>query len=458
MSKSTSSRRHFLQTTVNAGGLGLSLDGILRGQEASNEVDKDTAVIQVWLGGGPSQFETFDPKPDAPIEIRGPYGTIPTLHSGVRFCETMPLTSKVVDRASIIRSIAHGENGHFVAAHWLSTGYRGMNNQASHPSVGSLTSKFLGPRQPGMPPYVLLSEEQTRNPNIGEVMGAGHLGTGHGAFTVFQDPYVSRYRREMLASATANLKLADDVTIDRVGDRRTLLTSLDKLSRDIDQTRSMQGLDRFSHVALDMVTSGKARDAFDLSSEPQHIRKRYGSHRWGQSALLARRLVEAGVSFVTINTAPDSLCWDWHLNIVNDKRPADGSMGPSRGMDLSGPPLDQMIAALVTDLYERGLDKKVMLLVWGEFGRTPRINKTGGRDHWGPLMSILMAGGGLKVGQVLGASNSRGETPVDRPIHPNDVLATVYRHLGISPEWQTITREGRPIAVLPGGEPIRELI
>ncbi|MBL98823.1 MAG: hypothetical protein CMM06_03930 [Rhodopirellula sp.] len=451
-------RRRFLQSTVSAGGLGLSLDGILQAQASDASVDNDTAVIQVWLGGGPSQFETFDPKPEAPIEIRGPYGTIPTLHSGVKFCETMPLTSQVVDRAAIIRSISHGENGHFVAAHWLSTGYRGMNNQASHPSAGALVSKFLGPRSPGMPPYVLLSEEQTRNPNIGEVMGPGHLGSGHGAFTVLQDPYVSGYRHDMLQAATSNLKLADDVTIDRVGDRRSLLTSLDNLSRNIDASRTMRGIDRFGQVALDMVTNGKARKAFDLSDEPAHIHKLYGGHRWGQSALLARRLVEAGVSFVTINTAPDSLCWDWHLNIVNDNRPADGSLGPSRGMDLSGPPLDQMIAALVTDIYQRGLDKKVMLLVWGEFGRTPRINKTGGRDHWGPLMSILLAGGGIKVGQVIGQSNSRGETPVDRPIHPNDVLATVYRHLGIDLSSHTVTREGRPIPLLPNGEPISELI
>jgi hypothetical protein len=453
-----SHRRQFLESAVTVGGLGISLDQVVRAKEASDNVSKDTAVIQVWLGGGPSQFETFDPKPDAPIEIRGPYGTIPTLHSGVRFCETMPRTSQVVDRANIIRSLSHGENGHFVAAHWLSTGYRGMNNQASHPSAGSLVSRFLGPRESGMPPYVLLSEEQTRNPNIGEVMGAGHLGAGHGAFTVLQDPYRSQYQVDLLSKATSNLELANDMTLDRVDDRRSLLSALDTFSREMDRTRRMAGIDRFSQVALDMVVSGKARKAFDLSEEPKHIHELYGSHRWGQSALLARRLVESGVSFVTINTAPDSLCWDWHLNIVNDHRPEDGSLGPSRGMDLSGPPLDQMVAALVTDIYQRGLDKKVLLLVWGEFGRTPRINKTGGRDHWGPLMSILLSGGGLKTGQILGTSNSRGESPIDRPIHPNDILAMVYRHLGIESQWQTITREGRPIAVLPDGQLIQELI
>jgi len=184
----------------------------------------------------------------------------------------------------------------------------------------------------------------------------------------------------------------------------------------------------------------------------------YGFHRWGQMGLLARRLVEAGVTFVTFNLAPDSLCWDWHRNIVNDHRPADGSDGPSRGMDISGPPLDQMLSALITDLYDRGLDIRVLLLVSGEFGRTPRVNKTGGRDHWGRLMSILMAGGGLKVGQVIGESTHKGEEPASRPVAPTDILATMYRHLGISTETQTITNAGRPVPLLPDGKPVQELI
>ena len=174
--------------------------------------------------------------------------------------------------------------------------------------------------------------------------------------------------------------------------------------------------------------------------------------------LLARRLVEAGVTFVTMSTAPDSLCWDWHLNIVNDDRPADGSNGPSRGMDISGPPLDQMLAALISDLYERGLDKKVLLIVWGEFGRTPRVNKTGGRDHWGSLMSILLSGGGLNVGQVIGTSTKTGDVPSNRPVSPTDVLATMYRHLGIDTTQHTVTNAGRPIPILPDGKPIHELI
>ncbi len=453
------SRRRMLQTSVCAGGISLSLGELVRLQAAAGQpVLKDTAVIQVWLGGGHSQFETFDPKPDASAEIRGPYGTVNTLFPGISFSEKMPLTGQVVDRTAIIRSIAHGNNGHFVAAHWCSTGYIGTNNRSSHPSSGSLVSRFRGPNRPGMPAYVLLSEEQTRNPEIGSVMGSSHLGARHAPFTVLQDSFKYEFRQDKLQDATSNLELANDITLERVGDRRSLLRSLDRLERNIDNRRTMRGMDRFNEIALNMVTTGKARDAFDLEKESKATRELYGPHRWGQSALLARRLVEAGVTFVTINTAPDSLCWDWHLNIVNDDRPADGSDGPSRGMDISGPPLDRMLSALVTDLYQRGLDKKVLLVVWGEFGRTPRINPTGGRDHWGQLMSILVAGGGLRVGQVIGASNANGEVPSDRPIHPTDVLAMIYRHLGIDASLHTETLEGRPIPILPGGELIPELI
>ena len=289
-------------------------------------------------------------------------------------------------------------------------------------------------------------------------MGAADLGAQHEPFTILQDPFKSAFDGARLESATSSLQLADDVTVRRMGDRKSLLAQVDKLSRQLDSSGRLEGVDEFNRAALNMVTTGKAKRAFDLSLESPATQKLYGTHRWGKMALLARRLVESGVTFVTINTAPDSLCWDWHLNIVNDDRPADGSEGPSRGMDISGPALDQMISALVTDIYQRGLDKKVLLVVWGEFGRTPRVNKTGGRDHWGALMSILMAGGGLNVGQVIGASNANGEVPIDRPISPTDVLATMYRHLGVDTSQHTLTRQGRPIPILPDGEPIRELI
>jgi hypothetical protein len=453
-------RRQFLQSTLAAGGAGLALSDVLRLRASQPLAEsRDTAVIQVWLGGGPSQFETFDPKPLAPAEIRGPYDSpIATRLPGIRFCQMLPRTAQVVDRAAIIRSVTHSTNGHFVAAHWCSTGYMGENNVASHPSAGAIASEFQRRSASGMPPYVLLSEDQTRNLNIGAVMGAGDLGSKHEPFTILQDPFETSFDNKRLIRATESLQLATDMTVDRMDDRRSLLKQVDKLSRRLDSQGQLNGVDQFHRAAFDLVTSGRAKRAFDLSDESAATRELYGQHRWGKMALLARRLVESGVTFVTINTAPDSLCWDWHLNIVNDNRPADGSNGPSRGMDISGPALDQMISALVTDIYARGLDKKVLLVVWGEFGRTPRVNATGGRDHWGALMSTLVAGGGYQVGQVIGESSAKGEIPTDRPIAPTDVLATMYRHLGIDPTQHTVTRQGRPIPLLPDGEPIRELL
>ena len=452
------SRRQLLRASLLAGGAGLTLSDMLRLRAETTGSERETAIIQIWLGGGPSQFETFDPKPTAPSEIRGPYSAISTRLPGVSFCETMPRTAKVVDRASIIRSVTHPTNDHYVGSHWCSTGYPGNTGTLNHPSSGAIASRFRGAIHAGLPGYVLLSHEQTKNPAIGEVMGPGHLGINHSPFTVLQDPFRDEFDPRKIHQATASLQLADDMTLQRTRDRRTLLAGVDRLSRNVDATGTMAGVEEFTGAALEMVTTGEARRAFDLDRESEQTRDLYGRHRWGQMGLLARRLVEAGVTFVTLNTAPDSLCWDWHRNIVNDHRPADGSAGPNRGMDVTGPPMDQMVSALVTDLYQRGLDRKVLLVVWGEFGRTPRVNKTGGRDHWGALMSILVAGGGLKVGHVLGASNDKGEMPTDRPVSPGDVLATMYRHLGIDLSLHTVTRGGRPIPIVPDGEPIRELI
>lgn len=457
-------RRRFLQSTLAAGGTGLSLPQLLQLRAQSAQANDhvrtpaDTAVIQIWLGGGPSQFETFDPKPLAPAEVRGPYASISTKLPGVAFCEMLPRTAGIADRTAIVRTVTHATNGHFVGAHWCSTGYPGTNNRSSHPSAGAIASEFRGSADSGLPAYVMLSEDQTRNPEIGSVMGPAYLGAAHSAFSILQDPFRNEFQNQRVRDAVSSLRLADDITLDRVEDRRSLLSSLDRFERAADATRSMTGIDEFNRQALDMVTSGAARRAFDLNQESSATRDAYGKHRWGQMGLLARRLVEAGVTFVTLSTAPDSLCWDWHLNISDDNRPDDGSAGPSRGMNISGPPLDQMLSALITDLYERGLDRKVMLVVWGEFGRTPRVNATGGRDHWGSLMSILLAGGGLKVGQVLGTSSANGEVPLSRPVSPTEVLATMYRHLGIDTSLHAFNNSGRPVPILPDGRPIAELI
>ena len=217
------------------------------------------------------------------------------------------------------------------------------------------------------------------------------------------------------------------------------------------------GLDPFARLALELITSAKARRAFDLNDESATTRERYGTHRWGQMALLARRLVESGVTFVTLNTAPDCLRWDWHVSITRENREQPSPGGPNVGMEWSGPPLDRALSALITDLSEREPCRNVLLVVWGEFGRSPKINVTGGRDHWPRLGSVLLAGGGLKMGQVIGESSHDGGLPTDRPISPSDVLATLYKHLGIDPNQNAVNLQGRPIPLLPDGQVIDEL-
>ncbi len=441
-----------------AGGCGLSLADVLRLQAASSagRSRADTAVIQVWLGGGPSQFETFDPKPDAPREIRGPYQPIASKLPGALVCEKLPLTAQLMDRCALLRSFTHTTDDHFIATHWCITGYPGANARPSHPANGAIVSRFRGALRPGMPAYALL-QDSGRGTEIEQTMGTGHLGLAHAPFRVVQDWMREEFELADLQRDTANLTLADDLTLDRMTDRRSLRSALERLPRALDRaSASVAQLDESSRLALDMVVSGEARNAFRLDDEPQAIRDRYGRHRWGQMGLLARRLVEAGVTFVTLNLAPDSLCWDWHRNVVEHRGAPDDGLG--RGMNLNGPPLDQLLWGLIHDLYERGLDQKVLLVVWGEFGRTPRVNPTGGRDHWAKLGNLLLVGGGLTMGQIIGRSSPNGELPIERPVGPADVLATVYRHLGIDPELTTLNAAGRPIPVLPDGQVISELL
>jgi hypothetical protein len=210
-------------------------------------------------------------------------------------------------------------------------------------------------------------------------------------------------------------------------------------------------------LALNLVTSAKAKRAFDLNEESAATRERYGSHRWGQMALLARRLVESGVTFVTLNTAPDCLRWDWHVSVTKEDRPQPDPGGPLVGMEHCGPPFDKALSALITDLSERDACRNVLLVVWGEFGRTPRVNPRGGREHWPPLGTVLLQCAGLKMGQSIGASTADGGTPADRPVGPNDVIATIYRHLGIDPQINALNLQGRPIPLLAEGHAIDEL-
>ena len=456
----TGSRRRFLTASLRAGGAGLALSEILRLRSMASEqggAAPDTSVIQVWLGGGPSQFETFDPKPLAPTEIRGPYGAIPSSLPGVPVCDMLPLTSRVMDKTAVIRSFTHSFDDHFGVARWCLGGRRESNGANGYPSLGSITSKIRGPRHPGMPAYVLLCDDPANHFHLFNANGPGYLGVAYNPFTVMQSYYPGDFQPERLRTATTSLKLADDVTLDRINDRKAMLAELDRLPRQLDAQEEQGELDPFARVALDLVTSGKARRAFDLNEESAATRQRYGMHRWGQMALLARRLVESGVTFISLNTAPDCLLWDWHASVTREKRPQPDPGGPNVGMELSGPPIDRALSALIADITERDACRNVLLVVWGEFGRSPRINKVGGRDHWPRLGTVLFAGGGLKMGQTIGVSSPDGGLPEERPIGPNDVLATLYKHLGIDPRQHAVNFSGRPIPLLPDGQAIGEL-
>jgi hypothetical protein len=423
------SRRNFLR--VGSLGLaGLSLPDLLKAR-ASGASAKNTAVIQVLLSGGPSHMDTYDLKPDAPREFRGEFKPIPTSVDCVSICELMPRQARAMDKMAIVRSLAHESSDHFVGTHWVMTGYQSSPNEQQRnerPSVGSIAAKLRGPNAPGVPPYVAM---------VGGVFGGifqngAYLGPGYNPFSFDGDPSTDMRVR--------NLEPANGLSLDRLEDRKDLLAKLDRINRQRDVSGTMDGLDKFTSQAYEMVTGPAARRALDLAREDPRLRDRYGRTRIGQSCLLARRLVEAGVTFVTISDGN----WDHHSGIFASCRQ-------------QVPPLDAAVATLVEDLYDRGLADRVLVLVWGEFGRTPRINN-GGRDHWPGSMSAVLAGGGLAMGRVVGATNRKGEQPTEKAVRPEDVLQTVYHVLGINPRHDFPNDSGRPMPVLNQGRPIADLI
>jgi uncharacterized protein (DUF1501 family) len=426
------SRRSFLR--IGGFGLGaLTLPDLLR-LRAADGAASDTAVILLWLDGGPSQFETYDPKPAAPAEYRGPFQAIQTNVPGINLCETLPLHAQIADRFALIRSVAHRESGHGSAVKNLNTGYPhppGTNEGTFlYPGIGAVVAKARESERRGLPHYVCVP---TAGIFKGDVGGGAYLGSAY-------DPFAANP-----SDGAGALIPPADLSLSRLQNRRTLLTDLDRLRRDIDASGMMEGMDAFTRQAFEMVTGPAARAALDLNREPAAVRRRYGAtleraQPWGQSCLLARRLVEAGVSFVGIGMGG----WDDHGEGLVQNLPRRARI------------YDAAVTALIEDLHARGLDRKVLVLAWGEFGRTPRLNR-GGRDHWPSSMSVLLAGGGLRMGQAIGSTNARGERPQDRPLHPNDVLATVYRHLGIDHHRAFVNPQGRPVPLLPSGEPIREL-
>lgn len=417
------SRRDFLK--VGALGLGgLTLPGLLKARaEAARQgkSNKQTSVVWLWLGGGPTHVETFDPKPDAPVEYRSTTGHVSTKLPGVTLGGTFEKIAQQADQFAFFHSFAHRNSGHGGGTHYVMTGYDFVaadnGGGQNKPGMGSILSRYRGASAPsGMPTYVKM------NGILGD--GPAWLGRAYAPF-------------EVAGKARDNLILRG--TLDRLEDRKSLLKSFDSIDREIDRSGLMTGLDSFEEQAFDIVVS-KAKEVFDIKNEPQKVRDRYGKGL-GEQLLLARRLCEAGVGFVTLNFGG----WDMHGQIATN-------------MKRLGPIVDNAVSAFVEDRRERGLDDNILLVVTGEFGRTPRINNSAGRDHWAPLSTLALSGGGLKMGQVIGESTAKAETPKTKPIGPQDLMATVFHVLGIEQDLQYKDPTGRPTPMIVGGKPIAELV
>lgn len=448
------SRRSFIKVgALSLGALGgnsLRLGNVLANQATSSQADKDFSVILLWAGGGPSHLETFDMKPDAPAEYRGAFRPIRTNVPGMDITELLPRLATRADKFTLVRSLFHNRNEHSGGTGRMLSGYASVAAdpiQSEFPVIGSVVAKHLEPETRDLPLYV--------GNSLFYGGGPGFLGPAYVPFMYSGDPNSPTFN-------VGSLTVPQDA-IGPLQRRTQLLRRFDTLRREIDRSETMSALDNFNRRALEMLTSSRTRVAFDLSKEPAGVRERYGRTTGGQSLLLARRLVESGVRFVQISAHfPVSQAasvlgasnWDDHA-VNSDIFAAYRERMP--GFDVAVP-------ALLDDLYARGLDRNVLFIFCGEFGRTPRVSPGGagkkgpGRDHWCRAMSIFLSGGGLKMGQVIGATNSRGEDPSERIMNSNCLLATIYRRFGVDFHQANIDRTGRPIPILTDGEPIAELL
>jgi hypothetical protein len=437
-------RRSFLKIGL-LGTAGLSLAQLLRTEaRASAPTGPKPSVIILWMRGGPSHHDMWDPKPDAPAEIRGEFGTIPTRLPGVRLCDLLPMCAGIMDKWSLVRSLHHDDAGHSSGDQICFTGYPSGPNpdENVYPSCGSIVSKQFGHLDPRLPAYVMI-------PRMVPGTGSAYLGVAHKPFETGADPAADGPFK------LPNFQPAQGLTLERMGERRDLLKGFDLIRREVDASGQMSALDGFNQQAWDILTSPAARAAFDLDSEPRAVRERYGfmpafdpkasnrcgSPAWSQRILLARRLVEAGVRLVTV----DLRWWDTHVKGFESLR-----LGFL-------PRFDRAYSALIEDLEQRGLLSSTLVIAWGEFGRTPKVNADAGRDHYPNVFSAALAGGPVLGGRVVGESDAKGAFPKLNPKTPQDVLATMYRHLGIDTEAQYPNGTGRPITVLPSGKPIEEL-
>ena len=432
------SRRGFIRAGF-LGLAGLTLADQLRVEAQAAGTGKprsQKSIILIWQHGGPSQLETFDMKPDAPAEYRGPYEPIASSLPGLQVGEKMPFHAKIMDKTTVFRGFTHGNGDHWAAAHWLLTGYLGANGSdraPRKPSMGAIISHLLGPAKAGAPSSV--------NFNDGGFgyHGASFLGVAHNPIRIGEYSYGDEAGRLPTAEAKS-FQLLAELSQDRLNGRLGLAQQLDRVRRDVDNRGTFDNMDRMTQQALDILLSGRTRDALDVTKEDPQTRELYGPG-WGEQTLMARRLVEAGVRFVTVNTG----YWDDHGNIkgaLDDKLPRH----------------DRAVGVLIDDLSRRGMLEDTLVVTAGEFGRTPRINQAAGRDHWPQAQSILVAGGGYRHGQVVGSTDSKAEYPTSRPLSPNDFCAIFYHALGISPDTTIRDHSGRPNKLLAGGEMPRELL
>ena len=427
------SRRDFLQVGA-IGGLGLTLPAFLRMEAAAkaDQVHFDSAegpakgVIYVYLPGGMAQQESWDPKPLAPAEYRGPFGPVKTKIPGVEFGGKFPKTAAVADKAVVCRSVTHGEAAHERGTHNMFTGYR-PSPALQYPSMGSVVAHEFGPKN-DLPQYVCVPGQ----PN--EFAGTGYLSSSYAPFSVGGNPEQKNFR-------VRDLSLPGGVDEARFTRRRRLLDAVNGHFEATEKADALDAVDTFYDRAYGLIGNPQAREAFDLDKEDDKTRDAYGRNQAGARMLLARRLVEAGSRFVTLTYGS----WDMHDNL-------------QAGFDRSAPALDQAIAALLTDLDDRGLLDSTLVCVASEFGRTPKINGTAGRDHWPKVFSLLMAGGGLKRGVVHGASDATAAEPDSDPLTVEDWAATVYDRLGIRAAKELMAPGGRPIEIVDGGSPVEAIL
>ena len=425
-------RREFLHVG-GLTGLGLSLGGFFRMQAARADAKAFThfegtakSVIHIWLPGGWAQQETFDPKPLAPAEYRGEFKAIDTVLPGVQFSETLRRSAAIADKITVVRSMTHGEAAHERGTHNMFTGYR-PSPALTYPSFGSVVAHELGPRA-DLPPYVCLPALPAPD------AGAGYLGSGYGPFAIGADPANANY-------TVRDLSLPAGVDAERFATRQRLREVVGRHFQRLEEGDTIAAMDSFYERAYALVQSAEAQAAFDIKTEPDAIRNEYGRNQAGQRMLLARRLVEAGVRFVTLSYGG----WDMHTRLRD-------------GINRTVPAFDQAFAALITDLDRRGMLDSTLVMVSSEFGRTPRVNKDAGRDHWPKVFSLILAGGGVKRGLVYGASDAIAAEPQDSPLSIEDLASTVYHCLGIVSEKELMAPGNRPIEIVDGGSVRKELL